>query len=137
MIKTAGWFFVVLGGVHTALSLGLFAAKHFASWFSGGLWRSEGGFADMTAAMAAYWFSLASFGVPLLVLGLTVLWTLRRGLVPPAFLGWILLVWTVVNMAVLLLSPWVLGVAGSVLYLVGVRRANREQRPAVPLEASR
>jgi hypothetical protein len=45
--------------------------------------------------------------------------------VPPAYLGWILLAWTLVNIVILLPSPWIAGVVGAILYLVGVRRANR------------
>jgi hypothetical protein len=129
MIKSAGWIFVVLGAVHTVLSLAMVAADHTATWLSGGLWRAEGGFTDMTDGMAAYWFSLASFGIPLLVIGLTILWMLRRGIAPPAFAGWILLTWTLVNTGILLLSPWILAVVGAVLYLVGVRRASRVPEP--------
>lgn len=131
MIKWAGRIFVLLGTAHTALGLAMTAPKRAPAWFSAELWRPEGGFTEMNPTMGAYWFTFAGFGVPLLVLGLAILWIDRRGLVPPAFLGWILLAWALVNMAILLPSPWIVGVAGAVLYLVGVRRANRPA-PATP-----
>jgi hypothetical protein len=141
MLKWSGWIFVVLGAVHTVLSLAMVVADHAGSWFTGGLWQSEGGFLDMTDGMSSYWFSLASFGVPLFAIGLTILWLLRRGITPPAFLGWTLLAWALVNLVVLLLSPWILGVVAAVLYLAGVRRARLSSRAsdgsAALLETSR
>lgn len=130
MIKWAGRIFVFLGIGHTVLSLALVAPSHAAAWFSGDLWRPDEGVLEMSPAMAAYWLSIGGFGVPLLTLGLTVLWMDRRGIVPPAFIGWAILAWTVVDTVVLLPSPWILAVAGSVLYLVGVRRAERQAAAA-------
>ncbi|GAA2127048.1 DUF6463 family protein [Glycomyces algeriensis] len=132
MIRSAGWIFAVLGTAHTVLGLALTAVKRAPAWFGAELWRPEGGFLEMNPTMGAYWFTFASFGVPLLVLGLAILWIDRRGLVPPAFLGWILLAWALVNMVILLPSPWIAGVVGAVLYLAGVRRASRTAaEPAV------
>ncbi|MFC3493000.1 DUF6463 family protein [Glycomyces rhizosphaerae] len=129
MIKWAGRIFVFLGIGHTVLSLVLVAPSHAASWFSGDLWRPDEGVIEMSPSMAAYWLSVGGFGVPLLVLGFTVLWMHRRGIVPPGFLGWAILAWAVVNTVILLPSPWILAVVGSVLYLVGVRRAERAAAP--------
>jgi hypothetical protein len=127
MVRWAGRIFVFLGIGHTVLSLILVAPEHAAAWFGGELWRPEEGILEMSQGMAAYWLSVGGFGVPLLAFGLTVLWMQRRGDVPPAFLGWLLLAWTAVNTVILLPSPWILGAAASVLYLVGVRRAERLQ----------
>jgi hypothetical protein len=132
MIKWAGRIFVIIGIGHTVLSLALTAPSHAATWFSGALWRPGEGVIEMSPGMAAYWLSVGGFGVPLLTLGFTVLWMDRRGIVPPAFAGWAILAWTVVDTVILLPSPWVVVVAGSVLYLVGVRRAERAGRAAAP-----
>lgn len=125
MMQWAGRILVFLGAGHTVLSLAMVAPDHAAAWFGARLWRPEEGILEMSPAMAAYWLTVGGFGIPLLTLGLTVLWMHRRGIVPPAFIGWILLAWTLVDAVVLLPSPWVLGVAASVLYLAGVRRAER------------
>jgi hypothetical protein len=130
MIKWSGRIFVFLGTAHMVLSLAMAAPDRAAAWFGAELWRPEGGFTEMNPTMGAYWFTFGSFGVPLLSLGVAVLWMHRRGVVPPEFLGWILLAWTLVNMVILLPSPWIVGVAASVLYLVGVRRAARDERAA-------
>jgi hypothetical protein len=79
----------------------------------------------MSPSMSAFWISVGGFGVPLLTLGCTVLWLERRGIVPPAFIGWAVLAWTIACTVILLPSPWILVVAGAVLYLAGVRRAQR------------
>jgi hypothetical protein len=129
MIRSSGWIFVLLGIGHTLLSLALAAPSHAAAWFRGDLWRPAEGIAAMGATMGGYWFSVGGFGLPILAFGLTVLWMHRRGIVPPAFAGWMLLAWALVNTVILLPSPWALGAVGAVLYLVGVRRANRAPEP--------
>ncbi|MDA1362662.1 hypothetical protein O1R50_23775 [Glycomyces luteolus] len=129
MIKWAGRIFAFLGIGHTLLSLALVAPDHAAAWFSGDLWRPDEGVIAMSPAMAGYWLSVGGFGVPMLTLGFTVLWMDRRGIVPPAFLGWAVLAWAAVDTVILLPSPWILAVVGSVLYLVGVRRASRMIEP--------
>jgi hypothetical protein len=135
MIKWAGRIFVFLGIGHTVLSLALVAPEHAAAWFGADLWSPDEGVITMGASMSAYWLSIGGFGVPLLVLGLAVLWMDRRGLVPPAFLGWILLVWAAANTVILLPSPWILAVAASVLYLAGVRRAGAKTPEPVAAQA--
>lgn len=134
MIKWAGRIFIFIGIGHTVLSLALIAPDHVASWFSGDLWQSDEGVIAMSPSMSAFWISVGGFGAPLLTLGFTVLWMDEHGIVPPAFIGWAVLAWTAVCTVILLPSPWIVVVAGAVLYLAGVRRANRT---ADPLEASR
>ncbi|WP_226344018.1 hypothetical protein [Agilicoccus flavus] len=72
------------------------AAQHAGAWFGGQLQGVE--FSDMTPAMSAYWFSVNSFGPPTFVVGLTVLWLNRRGITPPAFIGWGFLAWAALGM---------------------------------------
>jgi hypothetical protein len=51
--------------------------------------------ADQLAAAEAFWFSVGSFGVPLLLLGSLVTWLNRRGERVPAWLGGGLVAWAV------------------------------------------
>ncbi|MGY4968420.1 DUF6463 family protein [Streptomyces nigrescens] len=128
MIKWAGWIITLCGTGHTVGALTLEKAGRYAgTWFSGGLWSED--FADMSPAGSAYWLSLASFGIPLILVGLTVLWLDRRGITPPAFIGWTLGVWSVVDAVVLPFTPWPLFLVGCALLLIGIRRAHRA-RPA-------
>ncbi|MGI5292022.1 DUF6463 family protein [Nonomuraea polychroma] len=99
MIKRAGWILTLYGAVHTlgALTVGK-AASHAGTWFSGGLWHED--LAEMSPAGSAYWLSVDSFGPPIIVIGLIVLWLDRRDITPPTFIAWILGIWTVVDAVV-------------------------------------
>ncbi|GGO54321.1 DUF6463 family protein [Streptomyces lasiicapitis] len=129
MIKWAGRLIVFFGAAHTLLALTMEgAARHAGAWFSGELWGDDLG--SMSDDSSAYWLSLASFGIPLTMVGLTVLWLDRRGIVPPPFIAWTLAIWTVVGAAVLLFTPWPIMLLASVLLLVGARRANHREKSA-------
>ncbi|MFJ3172010.1 DUF6463 family protein [Streptomyces roseus] len=123
MIKWAGWIITLFGAAHTLGALTVEkAARHAGTWFSGGLWGED--LADMSPAGSAYWLSLASFGIPLALVGLTVLWLDRRGIIPPAFIAWTLGGWTVVIAVVLPLTPWPLLGLACALLSIGARRAG-------------
>ncbi|WP_030677555.1 DUF6463 family protein [Streptomyces sp. NRRL B-1347] len=123
MIKWAGWIIALLGAAHTVLALTVEkAARHAGTWFSGGLWSED--LADMSPAGSAYWLSLESFGPPLVLVGLTVLWLDRRGITPPAFIAWTLAAWTAVDAVVLPFTPWPLFALACALLLIGARRAH-------------
>ncbi|MFD5392503.1 hypothetical protein ACFWMG_47855 [Streptomyces sp. NPDC127074] len=124
MIKWAGWLMVFFGAAHTIGALTVEgAADHAGEWFSGALWDDD--LAAMSPANSAYWLSLASFGVPLTVVGLMVLWLDRRGIVPPTFIAWMLGIWIMVGAVVLVFTPWPILLLANVLLLVGTRRAAR------------
>lgn len=129
MIKWAGWLIVLYGAAHTLGALTVEGAGSYAgAWFSGELWGAD--FANMSPANSAYWLSLASFGPPLVVIGLIVLWLDRRGITPPPFIAWTLGALTVVDAVILLLTPWPILLLANVLLLVGARRAGRRDSPA-------
>lgn len=99
MIRWAGRLIVAYGSAHTLGALTVEGAgRHAGSWFNGGLWGED--LANMSPAGSAYWLSVMSFGPPLVLLGLTVLWLERRGITPPPFLAWALGVWTLVDSVV-------------------------------------
>ncbi|MGW5121195.1 DUF6463 family protein [Streptomyces noursei] len=134
MIKWAGWIITLFGTAHTLLALTVEkAARHAGTWFSGGLWSED--LAAMSPAGSAYWLSLESFGPPLILVGLTVLWLDRRDITPPAFIAWALGAWTVVDAVVLPLTPWPLIALACALLLIGARRARRDN--PVPNAATR
>ncbi|MCA6091946.1 DUF6463 family protein [Streptomyces sp. SCA3-4] len=121
MIKSAGWLLALLGAAHTLLALTLEgAARHAGEWFSGALWGED--FSDMSPANSALWLSLESFGPPLVVVGLTVLWLDHRGITPPPFIAWALGIWGVVDAVILITTPWPLFLLANILLLVGGRR---------------
>lgn len=125
MIKWAGWIMTFYGTAHTVGALTVEgAARHAGAWFSGELWHDD--LAHMSPAHSALWLSLASFGPPLILIGLTVLWLDRRGIAPPPFIGWTLGTLTVVDAVIAPFTPWPILLVGSILLLVGIRRARRD-----------
>ncbi len=128
MIKWAGWLITLFGAAHTLLALTLEkAASHAGAWFSGELWGAD--LAAMSPANSALWLSVDSFGVPLVLVGLTVLWMNRRGITPPPFIAWTLGIWTVVGAVILEPTPWPIMLLATVLLLVGARRGNPRPQP--------
>jgi len=125
MIRWAGWIITLCGAAHTLGALTIDkAARHAGTWFSGGLWHED--LAAMSPAGSAYWLTVESFGPPLMVIGLIVLWLDRRGITPPAFIAWTLGIWTLIDAVVQPFQPWPIGVLAIVLLLAGARRTTRQ-----------
>jgi hypothetical protein len=119
---------VLYGAAHTVLALTVEgAARHAGAWFSGELWGAD--FANMSPANSAYWLTLASFGPPLIVIGLIVLWLDRRGITPPPFIAWTLGILTVVDAVILLLTPWPILLLANILLLIGARSGGHRDNP--------
>ena len=133
MIKWAGRLIVFFGAAHTLGALTVEgAARHAGAWFSGELWGED--LSNMSPANSAYWLSVDSFGLPLIVVGLTVLWLDRRAITPPPFIAWTLGIWTVAD-AVLAgpgLGQGLILLLATVLLLAGARRAKRPDNPGAP-----
>ncbi len=99
MIKWAGRLIVLYGAAHTVGALVIEGAAEYAgAWSRRELWSDD--LSDMSPAMSAYWLSLNSFGPPMVLLGLTVLWLHRRGVTPPLFIAWTLTAWVVLGVFV-------------------------------------
>lgn len=131
MVRWAGRILVVLGAGHMLLGLILTVPKHAGAWMSLQLWSPDEGVLDMSPAMAAFWLTMGSLGVPLVVIGMLVLWLDRRGVVPPAFIAWTLGGWSIVMGWFVEPAPWVLIWVAVGLLVVGGRRAA----PGVALTA--
>lgn len=125
MIRWAGGLTVLYGAAHTLGALTVEgAARHAGAWFGRELWGQS--LADMSPAMSAYWLSVNSFGPPLILVGLTVLWLNRRGITPPAFIAWAMGGWVVLGTVVAGPGMWqdliLLGASG--LLLAAARHAR-------------
>jgi hypothetical protein len=124
MIKSAGWIIVLCGLGHTVGALVETAPRHAGSWFAWALWEAPNNDpVAMSHPAAAFWYTLYSFGLPLLLIGVIVLWLDRRGLTPPPFIAWSVAAWAVVGTVLSGLSPLLLLLIAAILLLVGVRRA--------------
>lgn len=120
MIRWAGWLITLYGLAHSVGALTVEKAGSYAGiWFTGGLWAEH--FSDMTPAGSAFWLSLGSFGIPVMLIGMLILWLDRQKITPPAFLAWVLSAWTFVDAAILLFTPWPIVLVACILLLLGIR----------------
>ncbi|MGW3564900.1 DUF6463 family protein [Streptomyces sp. NPDC000941] len=118
----AGRSLVVLGIGHL-VGMGAQNTGHMDDWFRGDLWglpREQ--FAHPSGANGAFWIVLASFAVPLLLLGFLVCHLARLGVVVPQSIGWGLAAWSVVGAAILEPTPLLLGLVPAVLLIREARR---------------
>ncbi|NEW37743.1 hypothetical protein GV794_10740 [Nocardia cyriacigeorgica] len=123
MINWAGRILAFLGAVHLTAAT-VFSYRHFAEWLSFGLWSLDADITELPAPIGGFWFGPGSFGAPLLLLGVMVIWMDRRAITPPAFLALALLAWTAVCALIFEPAPWVAATAAAVMLLVGIRRAG-------------
>lgn len=134
MIKWAGWIITLCGIGHTTGSLIQTAPDNAGSWFDGSLWSAGGeDFGAWSEPVATFWYTLYSFGPPLLLIGVTVLWMDRRGITPPPFIAWAVAAWAVVTFVASGPSPLPLLLIAAGLLVAGARRATQPERePALP-----
>lgn len=130
MIKWAGWIITLCGIGHTTGSLIQTAPDNAGRWFDGSLWGAGGDFGAWSEPVATFWYTLYSFGPPLLLVGAAVLWMERRGITPPPFIAWAVAAWTVVTFVASGWSPLPLLLVASGLLLAGARQAEREDDQA-------
>lgn len=128
MIKWAGLLIVLCGLGHTIGALVETAPQYAGSWFSWALWEaSNNDPLAMSHTTAAFWYTAYSFGLPLLLIGLIVLWLDRQGIIPPPFIAWSVAAWTVVTAVLSGLSPLLLLLIAAVLLLLAARRSAQPQ----------
>ena len=130
MVKWAGVLIVLYGAAHTLGALAFEdAASHAGSWLRGGLGGED--LSDMSPAMSAYWLSVNSFGPPLILVGLMVLWLNRRDITPPSFIAWSMVAWFVVGEVAG--GPGIdqdlILLAAAAMLLVAARRARHPDHP--------
>ena len=130
MIKWAGRIIVLCGVAHLLGALWMTAPRYAEGWFSWALWEEQNrGFVEMTHTTAAFWFTVYCFSVPLILVGLTVLWLDCRGITPPTFIAWMVAAWTLVGEVLSGPSPLVLLLVATGLLLAGARRAAGRDEP--------
>ncbi len=117
-----GWVAIAGSVVHLVLTpiarAGVWADIVSAGWWNTVTLRPS---ADQLRVAEAFWITPGSFAVPLLVLGILVVFSAREGHRVPGALGWILAVWGAVGASLMPLSgAWLFIVVG-VLFVVGDR----------------
>jgi hypothetical protein len=102
MVKMSAYWIIALGILHMVV-LGYDAAKYAGSWLTGALWTwehwgpvSSQGF-DLVMSGFAFWSTVGSFAIPMIVLGALVVWMTNRRIPVPRFVGIALLAWGIVS----------------------------------------
>ena len=127
MLKWAGYLMIGMGLLHM-LVLGIDALPMLPSWLTGSLWTLEHWQPVMTQSPelvtsgAVFHSTLGSFALPMIVFGFLVLWMDRRGLVPPAFVGWGIGAWALLAGLVMEPGGYPLGLVPAVLLVLAARR---------------
>lgn len=130
MITWAGVLITLCGVGHTLGALAQTVPRYAEAWFGWALWEeAHRDLGAMSHTTAAFWFSVYSFGVPLILIGLTVLWLGRRDTTPPPFIAWTLAAWTIVGEVLSGPSPLSLVVLASILLLAAARRDRHRDHP--------
>lgn len=120
-VRIAGWIITAAGIGHTLGSLIEAAPDHLGDWLNGHLW-SQTDFTAWSDAAAGFWYSVFSFGPPMLLIGATVVSLERRGIIPPRFIAWSMAAWVAFTFVASGPSPLPVLLIASVLLLVAARR---------------
>jgi len=128
MLRIASGILVLLGTGHLVLA-SVITSDTLTSWVRNGMWAAVpllGSLASPAAApnALAFWAGLGSFAVPLATLGLLIWHLATRGILVPAFVGWIVAVWCLAGAVILVPSPFILGAAAGVLVVLAARPAR-------------
>lgn len=135
MLRWAGYSMIAMSLLHLVV-LGMDAMPLLGGWVSGGLWTMAhwqpvvGQPQALLANNAAFHATLGSFAGPMLVFGALAVWMDRRGIVPPAFLGWGLGAWALIASLVMEPSGYPLGLIPALLLIMASRRGQRAQKSA-------
>ncbi|GAA4078301.1 DUF6463 family protein [Actinomadura miaoliensis] len=129
MITWAGRVIALLGTLHL-LTSAFYSREHVPGWATGDLWFPGKGPEDLSPSAGAFWLTVGSFGLPLLLLGLLIIWMDRHRIVPPAFLAWTIGAWCTLGGLLLMPSPFLLAwVPAAMLLIAARRRARAETTP--------
>ncbi len=123
-VAWAGRILIGLGVLHLPLT-GWLSRMHIGGWLAGSAWLPPGGVSQLSPAVGAFWLTLGSFALPLILLGGLVTRLARTGETVPGYVGWGLTVWGVVCAAVFEPSPFITVLVPAIMLL----RAGRRDRP--------
>jgi Family of unknown function (DUF6463) len=130
MVTWAGRIMMIQGVLHLVVT-GLLSLGRMGGWLTGEAWLAPGGLPSTAPAVAAFWLTLGSFGLPLILLGAVVARLGRMGRTVPAPVAWGLAAWGVACAAVLEPSPVITAVIPAAMLLIAGRSARRAATLAV------
>ncbi len=124
----AGRILILQGVIHLVTTLAA-SQQHLSNWLRGDLWFPSFGMGELSTTAGAFWLTLGSFGVPLIVLGglITRLGRSNHGV--PGLVGWALGLWGVAASAVFQPSPFITLLIPAGLIVFGARRGANGSLP--------
>ncbi|MFI9507780.1 hypothetical protein [Nocardia sp. NPDC052566] len=131
----AGGLIAFLGAGHSVGAL-ILTRDFFDNWAAGDLWDPAMDLHAPQPILGAFFVSVASFGVPLLLVGLAISWIGRRGLVPPRYFAWGIAAWITVCDVIGGPSPLLLAWISIVTLLVAARRTRLRSARKADLAAA-
>lgn len=120
---------IVIGILHMFV-LGIDAVAEIPGWLRLELWTAEHWQPlrtqrlEVLASNAAFWSTVGSFALPLIMIGALVVWLDGKHFPLPSFLGWSLLAWIVVASLIIEVSGFPLGIPVATCLIIGTRRQN-------------
>lgn len=132
-IKAANIGIIGLGILHLVV-LGLDASGYVPAWLAGGLWTLEHWepVADQRETLVlqgfAFWSTIGSFAIPLIILGCLMVSMNKRGIPVPAFVGLSLLAWGITSALLMPPSGFPVFILVAAALCVGVRATTRTQK---------
>lgn len=119
--RIGGWIAIAFGVVHILVSP-IDSRETWSEAIDEGWWNTFTLDKAITLAQLehseTFWISLGSFGVPVLVIGCYIVWSIRQQHRVPGWIGWIILVWALIMATAVPVSPaWALVVCGGLIVL--------------------
>ncbi|MEV6770085.1 DUF6463 family protein [Nocardia sp. NPDC051030] len=121
----SGRLVTLLGTGHTIGAL-ILTRHYFNDWASGDLWDSSLDLHSPQPILGAFFVSILSFGIPLLLFGLAISWIGHQGLIPPPYVAWALAAWITICVALGGLSPLPLAFISVATLLIAAHRQPRQ-----------
>lgn len=130
MVRFAAVSMIVLGVVHMFV-LGVDLPGEMPRWFNLNLWtfdhwqpvRDQD--VDLALSNAVFWATMGSFALPIMLLGVLILWLDKRGLPIPPFVGWAMVGWFAIMTLLMPPSGFPVGLAVALLLATGLTRRAR------------
>ncbi|MFD0557533.1 hypothetical protein FB566_2807 [Stackebrandtia endophytica] len=115
----AGRSLIIIAALHTVVT-GIH--PFWITWFSGGLWTFS---MEKASALTAFWALPGGFVVTMVLLGLLVIHLAKRGEVAPGYVGWALLGWSVVCVAIIGVSGFLTALVPAGMLITANIKARR------------
>ncbi|RDI42778.1 DUF6463 family protein [Nocardia mexicana] len=119
--QIAGWIAIAFGAIHTLVAP-IDTRDTWSLVFSEGWWNTFT--LDKATTLAqlerseTFWLTLGSFGVPILLLGCHLVWSARHHHRVPGWIGWLLVIWSLLLITAVPASPaWALLLSGGLITL--------------------